>query len=267
GGPMHLTPGILLKTILILPFADHGQWISPYLGICWTLAFEWLFYLLFLVLILDKAKRKAGWMLLILGGLVIFGIMLRGHGQLTDPRLIFVTNPLIVEFGLGVLICWFYRQPGIHRNLSLLLVLAAICTYAYEVVTGTGGISEAERTLDGSLSASRLLWWGIPSALLVAGCVGLEQCGAWKALWKNRVAMLAGDASYSIYLIHLTVFLLFDSLYIRFGFFLNPDLAIWVQLAVAAAGGVLFYKWVEFPLLNALRSRLLPKSRPRSRRR
>jgi peptidoglycan/LPS O-acetylase OafA/YrhL len=264
GGSFHFTPDTLLKTIFLLPFADHGQWISPYLGVAWTLGFEWFFYLLFLILILDKTQRKVGWMLLILSVLVLFGLMLREHRQLNDYRLIFMTNPLMLEFALGALISWFFRHMDIKRSIAYLLVLAALGTFAFEIIRGFGEISEAERTLDGTLSARRLLLWGLPSALLVAGCVGLEQCGSLKRLWNNRLAGLAGDASYSIYLTHVTVFLLFDSLYLRSGFFLNPDLAIWLQVAIAAACGILFYKMVEFPLLKALRSRFIPQQGSRS---
>lgn len=74
---------------------------------------------------------------------------------------------------------------------------------------------------------------------------------------------LIGNASYSIYLVHITTYALLTIVYIRVGFFIPADLAIFLQFFIAVLAGVGFYKLVERPLLQALhqwKPELPPKS-------
>jgi peptidoglycan/LPS O-acetylase OafA/YrhL len=48
----------------------------------------------------------------------------------------------------------------------------------------------------------RLIYFGVPAALLVWGCVGLEQAGYRSPQWSKSL----GDWSYALYLIHVPVF-------------------------------------------------------------
>jgi exopolysaccharide production protein ExoZ len=249
-----LPPGTILKTILILPFTDRTCFIFPLLAIGWTLSFEWFFYILFYILIIARARHKPLWLLLIMASLVLIGLLIGGHAAPPDYRLIFISNPVILEFLSGVLICWGWLHLQIPKSLAGLLVAAALGIFGYELFAGFGGVSEAQDMISGKLAMTRLMAWGIPSALLVAGCVGLEKNGSAGFIWNNRPAGLTGDASYSIYLTHLTVFQLFNLLYLRLGFFLNPDLAIILQVVLAAGAGILFYKFVEAPLLKSMRA-------------
>jgi peptidoglycan/LPS O-acetylase OafA/YrhL len=99
----------------------------------------------------------------------------------------------------------------------------------------------------------------------VAGCVFLEKNGATVFFLRHPLIRLLGDASYSIYLCHFIVLGLLAALYLRVGFFLNPYLAIPIHAAIAVAGSLLFYKWVEQPLLLWLKRYDTPKySPPRS---
>ncbi len=244
----------LLKNFLILPFTDKSDLIYPILTVGWTLGFEWYFYLLFFILILVKVRNKFLTLFLLLSFLVLAG---RWLPPLADHRLVFMTNPLLLEFLCGGLICWCYLHLRIGKRFALFMVCAAIGAWVYEIFGGFGNIFYIVNTNEDSLQ--RILYWGIPSALLVAGCVFLEKLPSQSYLWDHPFATLAGNASYSIYLTHPTVFVFFSTLYLHVGFFLNPDLAVLIQVAIALAVGILFYKLVEFPLLRLLKKAVRPQ--------
>ena len=90
-----------------------------------------------------------------------------------------------------------------------------------------------------SLGFDRALSFGLPALLLVHGALTLEHRFDLRRLGP---VLLLGDASYSIYLVHLTVGRLF------------PDNMPWTTAASAALlGGLLFHLMVERPLIQCLR--------------
>lgn len=242
-------PPALASTLLVVPTSATLAGYKLLLVVGWTLAFEWLFYVLFFLLILVGTPYKAL-------GLFVEILLLVAAGRLfhvADFRFIFLTNPILLEFLLGVAICWVsLRGMRVPRRLALVCLLAGLAGYAYSVLHGYGDISEMRPVLSGNVAMTRVLWWGVPSALIVAGCVFLEREGRLRRLWDNRLLQSTGDASYSLYLVHLTVFALCRLAYASLGFFLNPDVAILAQVALAVAAGLAFYRYVEEPMLRRL---------------
>lgn len=89
--------------------------------------------------------------------------------------------------------------------------------------------------IDASVSMIRVLYWGIPAALIVYGALTMER---HFTEWSRPLAML-GDASYSIYLFHLFPILLIP----------GP----WpLRFAAAVASGVIVWWLVERPLTRLL---------------
>jgi exopolysaccharide production protein ExoZ len=171
----------------------------------------------------------------------------------TDLRLAFVTNALLLEFLLGIVICQIYLQAKkIPLFVSIGLLTTGIAWYISMVFYNYGDIWDITPLLKGATSMKRFLLWGIPSGCLAAGCIFLEKIGKFDRLWNNKACRLIGDASYSIYLVHLTVYLLFGLLYRQTSFFIPAELSIFVQLIVALAISTTFYWWVERPLLKWL---------------
>ena len=133
-------------------------------------------------------------------------------------------------------------------ELVIVLILTGIILLLAGIFYNFGGISEAENMLNGRLCFQRVLLWGIPSALLVAGCVFLEKNNPLKI---NKIFIAIGDSSYSIYLTHTLIipllYLLWSNL--RLGL---SDIMIWVSMAIALCIGWLFYILVEKPLMKLL---------------
>lgn len=235
-------------TILIVPVSDSFLKFSPLLIIGWSLAFEWLFYIIFFLLIISKIRNKELFFGLFIGILVTMGYLLK----IPDLRYIFVTNPIMLEFLIGIIICRLYLKfSQIPTWISVTTLTIGISSYILLIIFGFGSLSELMAVLSGQLSMKRFLLWGIPSAFIAFGCIFLEKNNRVTKVWNNKWILLAGDASYSIYLMHLTTFSLFTILYEKVGFFIPADLAVIVQVVVATIISIGFYKWVEKPLIQA----------------
>jgi peptidoglycan/LPS O-acetylase OafA/YrhL len=242
--------GTLLQaanSILIFPTTAFIGSFSPLLIVGWTLAFEWFFYMLFFSSILLKIKRKAFYMLGIIGTLVLIGRILHFY----DLRLIFITNPMMLEFLLGIIICYSYlyikRIPAFTGSILLGFGLIA---YILMIILGHGDVWNYYQILSGNQSFNRFLYWGIPSSLIVAGSVIMEKNGKLTSAWLNQYSILLGDASYSIYLSHFITLDLMMLFYSKANFIMQADLMIWVQVIMAVTLSIVFYKKIEKPLLQ-----------------
>lgn len=242
----------LVDTLLVVPTSGKPLGYAPLLIIGWTLAFEWLFYALFCLLIVLRLRSKAVGLCVLLGSLACAGIVARGG----DARLRFLTNPILLEFLLGVATCVLYRKAArVPRWLPRACLLLGIVGYAYAIRFGFGEVSELFPTWTGRVSLERVVRWGLPSALIVTGCVLLEAHGALRRLWRIRCLQITGDASYALYLTHLTVFAALGFAYDTLGLGVPADAAVLLQVAIAVAIAVAFYGRVEKPLLRTLYDR------------
>jgi exopolysaccharide production protein ExoZ len=242
----------LLKTISFFPFFDTKVFNSPVLGIGWTLSFELLFYLVIAIAMAVNKKRY-----LLIG--VLFFLTSIGFSFITINHNIlvnFLGNSIILEFLLGVSIgLVFLSATFIKPFVSTFFIIAGVTGLFASLFFGYGNISEAQYTLDGSLSLSRVLVWGIPSAFLVAGVVFKEKMYLINVpdFWVQ-----IGDASYSIYLTHVLIIQAIYARWSRWGVLekFPPDLVILISMIITVAGGYVFYKLIELPLLRFLNMRI-----------
>jgi exopolysaccharide production protein ExoZ len=206
-----------------------------------------LFYLFFFILILCKAKHKT----LLLPCLILLSVACGLLLHSNDLRLIFLTNPIMLEFVLGVIICQlFLKCKKIPVYIGVGCLGAGLISYILLIIFGFGNVSYHISVIVGKVSATRFLIWGIPSSLIVAGCLFLDKNGRLNRLFNNKLAMLIGDASYSIYLLNLTIFNFLIIVYIKTGFFLPADAMIWIQMLFAVVISIGFYRLVEKPLIQ-----------------
>jgi peptidoglycan/LPS O-acetylase OafA/YrhL len=237
----------LFDSLLILPIRgdinDHNLIVFP----GWTLVFEWLFYLLFYLIILLKVSNK----FFSLTGMILLLVICGRIFKPMDLRLSLITNPILLEFLLGCLICYIYLTVRkIHPFIGVSCLLMGVCCYVYMIIYGFDDIWYNKNIESGTLSVARFLQWGLPSSLIVAGCIFLEKNGWFARIWNNKYALLCGDASYSIYLMHFIAFKLLRLLYKETGYFLPTDVMVWLQFFIAVAISIWFYKVVEKPLLQ-----------------
>lgn len=260
-------PG-LVDTLWVVPTSDSLSHFKPYLLAGWSLSFAWLFYILFFIVILTRVRNKMIALLSVIGLLIIAGYLIKP----TDLRLTFITNAIMLEFLLGVAICQLYLHvKRIPKYIPILLLLTGMAWYIALIFYNYGTIWAMPLIMNGSLSLNRFLLWGIPNGCIIAGCVFLEKNGLLNRVWNNKVSNLIGDASYSIFLIHLTVFTLLHVLYKHINTLLLPDIGIIVQIIIAVGIGIIFYwygersllKWLHKPSRRTARSQT-PAPKPQS---
>lgn len=207
-----MTPQVALSSATLWPV--YGEVVRPVLKSGWTLSFELLFYA---AMAATLWRPRLGWKLW-----GIYALAMIGAFFTKAPLLTFIGNPLILEFGMGVLIA---RAPKGFREIAIGLALAG-----FAAAWGTNfTIGQA---FDMS-APQRVIVWGIPAALLVYGLVQFEG-PVWRPL------SYLGDASYSIYLTNLATLILLP--------------VAWpISAAAAIAVGAGAYQFVERPLLAAAR--------------
>lgn len=219
-----------LTSLTLIRFTDA----NPPLGVAWTLFHELAFYAAFSVLIIS---RRAGVLALALFmGLALAFFHFPGETGRNAFTTYTAAYNLYFVFGMGAY--GLYRRGGSGGpELLIGLVLAGWALF------GMPGQFQA---------ASMLLAFGL--ALLLAGAVKLESSG-----WLPIPAVLAfmGDASYSIYLTHVSL----EGAWLKAAMkwhwheHLGPEATFVVVLAGTVALGCLAYVMVEKPLLQALRGR------------
>ncbi len=228
-----LTAKYLLISYTLLPsFMPGTRTIAPILIQGWTLSYEVYFYVLIAcaAVCFKRPLHRVLALIGAMGGLFIAARALPASGLAIQA---FAANSIVFEFAFGAGIFLVSRHawnvPRLYTWLGVLGLLATVFVPAMHI--------------------RRVLLWGIPSALLVLGAIT-----APRRTHVYRLPMLLGNASYSIYLIHLIPLYLYAGL-LRSGCFADSAgqyLAILGGAVTTVLIGIGVYQWLEKPLLAGL---------------
>jgi peptidoglycan/LPS O-acetylase OafA/YrhL len=240
-----LDPALLYSSFLLVHFNyDYAFSILP---VAWTLYHEILFYAVFALLIFSRRLGLALLALWLAGSLVMIDPAVVPH---FEPVLLWMAlyyfAPLHLLFAMGMVVCWL-----IHRGR---VAAPWFCTIGGALLFLAAGLeSDYLELLTPNV---RSLVYGLGSAVALAGAVELERQGRVAV---PRFAQLAGDASYSIYLLHLPALSLLAKLLGRPGLHLPLGLAYLLVPTLAVGAGILLHLWVEKPLLARLNGWFSPQ--------
>jgi exopolysaccharide production protein ExoZ len=239
-----LSPGRVIGSFLFIPWPRAGGDVYPILGLGWTLNYEVEFYLAFALALLLPLKWGAP--------ALAVGFALAAACGLAVPHewfaLKFWTDPIILEFLLGMAIARLYLQ-GVRLP-------AVGCAAAIVLGLGLSALTTRLGLVD---AAPRIAWGGGPAACIFAGlCLAKPPTDLGPFL---KGAILAGDASYALYLSHMFVIRLLTTAWARLGM-IDPLLYLVSGLVLATAAAIGIHIVLERPLLAGL-SRLLPERRNR----
>lgn len=234
----------VVESVLLWP-----QHSFPIVGVGWTLSYEMFFYIVFALFFLLPRTR----VLSVLGLWLVSVVVL--FRRFNDPanlaivgnlQLPLVASPLVLEFiagcGIGLLLC--RGELPLPRT-----ALVAGAAWFF----GVGSFFGATDYDDAAYGMMRIWVFGVPSALLIYGTVGLEQANR---LWTSRRLVFWGDASYSLYLTHVYVIQAFGLLYAHWSFVQGgPPKALLAATCLATCGLVAAacHRWVDRPLTTAAR--------------
>lgn len=226
--------GPYVRALFLIPFGT----VQP--DIVWTLRHEALFYALFAACVLSSTTRLGVLGLWFAGsaaaGLLTIFLGYSPFSSLPGGDVFF--SAFNVEFGVGTLIGLAYLKREVRqRYLPGGFILA---------VAGTSVVVAASWLLDYHLGDPRHM---LPITLLSAALVGAAVFLAPEAGIVARTGQLLGDASYSIYLVHLGIV----SAVLGFWSRIQPDqdvLLVTIAICViAAVAGIIAHLIIERPLL------------------
>ena len=231
--PEFTTVGGIFRSFLLMPYADY-----PPLGVAWTLSYEMLFYILFATTIFAGPKAFAfmgvWWAIS-----AAYWLTYVFTGYRMDFPLEFLFSPYNLLFLMGILTArYFTALPG---RLALPMILFGVAILAVLTFRPLWWPLRMEAPL-----------WGLAFTLVIAGIARIEFS---RTIRFPRFAILLGDASYSIYLIHDMVMVVLGS--IVFVRLLDGAVPAMVQLVVMVVAGIVaglcLYFFAERPLLRYLR--------------
>jgi peptidoglycan/LPS O-acetylase OafA/YrhL len=224
-----------VETFLLLPDDD-----APLLAVGWTLVHELYFYLVISLLVVSRGARTGPflgvWAAIVFAG-VVSGV------AAANPWTRIAFSPLTFEFIGGALIAILVRR-GVTRFALPALLLGVVAVIG--ISAGFADRLYPETMADFS---RRVLIFGPPYALILYGAAALEASRGPRA---PKWLVAAGDASYSLYLVHLPVFLVVGkalSLVVPDSGVFDNALLIGCFLAAGLAAAVVVHLAIEKPAL------------------
>lgn len=233
------TPASLAASFLFWPYPRVDGFAFPVHLLGWTLNYEMFFYAVFaLAIVLPRRLAVAA--------VTVALLILVAIGRMTPLPLPFSfwANSIVLEFCYGMVIALLYRE-GVR--------LPAAAAWALGIAACAGYAAMWNPPL--AWSEWRALFWGLPSAALVASVV--LSAMTWRPGPAGRFFGVLGDASYSLYLVHP---LTFPLLRWTIGRWFDFSAVPWVYAAIAylaaIAMSVVCYLAFEKPITRALQRRL-----------
>jgi peptidoglycan/LPS O-acetylase OafA/YrhL len=240
--------GVIIKSLLLMPQDPVvvGGTGAPVLVVAWSLQFEILFYGVMAAFIVNR----------LLGVAVVatFAAMYLWRPFGSTFPFSFIQSDWILLFALGASVAYFNRSsfrlrwPLVWAALGLLLFLGNGLLEVFGAVVEVSG-------------ASHFLY-GSASALMIIGLIRAEAVGSADKM-KPRWAMLLGDASYALYLIHFPLISVVCKIAVAAGMsgMLGASITFIGGLVASLAAAVLFHLYVEKPLLRYLGTKLKSSQR------
>lgn len=248
-------PAKILQTITIIPITLAGYKAGHILFFGWTLSFEFYFYLIMMLALFVRKEKP----FIILSLLLLIQVLLRLliKGMVSDERLNFFANPIILEFLAGSFAGYLYlTKTKSHKCFAYFFVAGGVLLMLWTVFNGFENIIRMNHTWDGTLSLQRFYIWGIPSFLLVNGLLLLEKN---KIFSVNKFWIITGDISYSAYLSHVFSIKIISLIWRHFEIRL-PDLFLFFALFFSLFIAYFINRFIEKPLISYLNKKVSGKS-------
>ncbi len=236
-------PNTLIEWISTFSLIRLEKFTTP-LQPAWTLFHEIGFYIVFSALIFS---RKWGIAIFILWmSIIVYFFHYAAFDQKTPFSTYFSAYNLDFLIGIGAYYLW-RRGKSIEGYIWLALgVICLITTLIYES--------------KGFHHSTFPLLYGLAFGGILSGVTVLE------TKYDNiniPLATLIGNASYTIYLTHESVMGVVMKILIKLNKFLHlsPEILYFLILILTIIGGCILYKWIEVPIINFLRTRLLKREK------
>jgi exopolysaccharide production protein ExoZ len=214
----------------------------------WTLSYEFLFYILFGLLIHKGTYKAMQLSSVVLFVLVASGLLLSYEGNAFN----FATNNLFLEFIYGMGCFYLFNKKIIRPTTAMglsLCILGTVLLVAEQVLR----IPNQEQ--------GRGWLWGLPMLLVFTGFLCMEGFIKGSTSSLKKLFLEAGNSSYSLYLFHPFT-LSGTAICLKWLHMTsNPYLFAVILFSVSVIAGYIIYLYVERPLV-AVSKKFLSKSHP-----
>jgi exopolysaccharide production protein ExoZ len=245
--------GQLLESLLFIPFYNDGSHgIHPIYKLGWTLNYEMFFYVCFALLAFLSAGRRVIVLTLAFTLLAIIGLVVQPEAAI--PK--FYTGFMPLAFCAGAWLGLATLRGRIAKLSSRIMFVTGI--------VGAAGLVEGIAT-----NHDNFVYDGMAFIGLVIFATATVTLAVRYERQIPRFAFLEklGDASYSIYLAHIYVVAIVSHIAFTFldpmDFWAN-DLVAAICIVGGTIAGLLLYRLVEKPLLDAVNAMMGSKRRPKS---
>ena len=244
----------LFNTYFLLP--GH-QMIN---GVSWSLSYEIFFYILFSMAFLIRQKTVIVLFLISYVSLILMFSLFNHNLEGAYKWVSFFFYPMITEFFMGILAALVI--PKLPVSFALPFLIIGSCTFIgfgiYSNIWGVSVPGHFGNVVPVFGHFGRVVLFGIPSFFIIVGMVKYELS---RLINLHNIFILMGQASYSLYLIHLPI--LAAGLKIITMVFKNNMPLIYVSLTILIFGicfiSLYFFRFVEKPLIDQLNKRLKTK--------
>lgn len=225
-----LMPHRLMSFLFVPTFNEKGL-LQPILGVGWTLNYEMYFYLVFSLSMIFGRKLLFYIPTILITALYSMSFLLADGSASRE----FLGNAIVFEFCFGMFIGYLYVNRLLPPMNGKFLVLVGL----FMLVSVS--IYELNKT-------SRLMSYGLSSSILFLGFLLLNN-----GIKIPNFLVKIGNASYSIYLLHVVFIYQFAIRMLRvipqeYSSKLNPDILSIIICTLAVLLGIIFYKYVEKPV-------------------
>jgi peptidoglycan/LPS O-acetylase OafA/YrhL len=228
-------------------------------SVCWSLSVEAFFYLLFPLLLLVFARRSRGRLLFYVAISWLIGMAIPAVYLWLKPDGLSITNSEVInafwlnavqfnpmvrlpEFLMGMASGFLFLHSRKNDKLATALV-----------VTGVAGFVLVVRC--GYWIPFPVLHTALLAPAFAAIVYGIALQPRWGKFLENKVLVLLGDSSYSLYLLHTLAIGAFFQ-FSKTGFENPTILKTVAAVTVAVLLSVAVYRWIEVPGLRMLRPRV-----------
>lgn len=236
----------LLSTYLLLP----GHVMVN--GVSWTLSTELFFYVLFSLAFFVSKKQ------LLFAGMFLYTLIIISAyeaGYTSDeqhPWISLLLFPMNIEFFLGIIAAAIAEKVPLRYN-KLLIIIGTFLFLLF-------GVLQINNVILFKNEFNRVIYFGLPSFLIITGVANLEIGQLIKRV--NKLLLSLGDASYSLYLLHLPVMAASTKLIAKAG--INNiyviHVALFLVVIIVCYASIIFYKLIEMPLIRKLNYWLGPRT-------
>lgn len=242
-----------LASLLFFPYPAYGTPEHPYpihtLG--WSLNYEVFFYLIFSAFLVWPMRKAVCGTAAVMLAIVALGAV----WPPANVALAFWSQPIVLEFALGLLIGWAWTRRT--RPIPAWAMGAALSVALAWLLADPLGLMRAS---EGGITANdfaRLLGWGLPAALILLSVSLYERGAPLKPSATLAALARLGDWSYSLYLMHPFALMLTAKIWLMLGL---QRWLHWQVLGLMLVGSsvllaMLSYRFIEKPGTRWLQQR------------